>query len=89
MMNQYQLRSKLNSYVILEMLRDDYRRVLSSKALVSDEISLVPINDVAEFWSSKERLAMDREYQHNKMMNLQMKNQDSGDGTPDYKGRLD
>lgn len=85
-MNQYQLISILNTKIPLSLLRDDYKLRLAHEA---DDGGFVSHQVAAKFLVSEEKLQMDREYQHNKMMNLQMKNQDSGDSNyRDRKGEI-
>ena len=59
------------SYVLLDMVASEYKMRLSSKVIIVDGVRLVPLKEVAKFFVSTERIAIDKETQHKRMMDIQ------------------
>ena len=89
-MNTNSLQNILSGSVPLSLLREDYKVELSNSVYLTgaDGSRYVSNKTTAEFMMGSTKKRLDKEASHKRIMAMQ-NNNDSGTGSPDYKGRLD
>ena len=85
-----QLISMMSSYIPLDLLRDDYKKVLTGSAFTDDnsKLRVVPNRKVAEFFNSNERKAMDKEYRNQQLLKLEKSGSNIDHDYNDPKGKI-